>query len=190
MAGPTVFADANVLYASALRDLLIQLAVAKIIDLRWSADVQDEWTRAVARQRPEIPSERTARTRAMMEAALPEAMVEGYEHLIPTLNLPDPDDCHVLAAAIAAEANLILTFNLKDFPADALGPHDVVALHPDQLLTTLAQTAPGPFLAAVAEIRERLVNPPMSESDYFTMLAKSGLPRLAVALSYFQTSSE
>lgn len=92
MAGPTVFADANVLYGSSLRDLLVQLAVVGVVDLQWSTAVQDEWVGAISRYRQDIPRERTARTRALMESALPHAVVSGYEHLIPRLSLPDPDD--------------------------------------------------------------------------------------------------
>lgn len=183
MAGPTVFVDANVLYASSLRDLLVQLALADVLDLRWSASVQEEWTGAIARHRPDIPRERTARTRVLMESALPDAMVSEYEHLIQGLSLPDTDDRHVLAAAISSGSNLILTFNLKDFPDDALAPHNIIAVHPDDFLTTLAETTPNPFMGATAAIRERLISPAMSMQDYFVMLAKTGLPQLAVALS-------
>jgi predicted nucleic acid-binding protein len=183
MAGPTVFVDANVLYASSLRDLLIQLALTDALDLRWSATVQDEWIGAIRQQRPDIPPERLARTRKLMESALPNAMVSGYEHLIPNLSLPDPDDRHVLAAAISASSNLILTFNVKDFPDEVLALRNIIAIHPDQFLTSLAETAPSPFMGAVAAIRERLINPPMTVQDYLTMLAKTGLPHLAIALS-------
>ena len=69
-----------------------------------------------------------------MHRAVPDALVRDYAHLIPNLSLPDPNDRHVLAAAITASANVIVTFNLKDFPATALSPHGLVARHPDLFL--------------------------------------------------------
>lgn len=118
-----------------------------------------------------------------MESALPHAVVSGYEHLIPSLSLPGPDDRHVLAAAIFASSNIILTFNAKDFPDDILAPLNIIAMHPDRFLTTLAVTTPIPFCSAIEAIRNRLISPKMTTQDYLVMLAKAGLPNLAMALA-------
>lgn len=180
MASPVVFADANVLYSSPLRDLVMQLAVDGAITLLWSEAVQDEWVRAVLRDRPELAS-RLHRTRVMMADNLPGAAVTGYEHLIPTLSLPDPDDRHVLAAAIHGGASVLLTFNVKDFPAEAStsGP---AAVHPDDFLLLLATTAPDRVRMAAHQILDRLTMPPMTPEQYAATLARAGLPRTAKAI--------
>lgn len=177
MAPPVVFADANVLYSSALRDLLMQLAVDGTIVLRWSDGVQDEWTTAVLRDRPELQA-RLHRTCLVMAENLPDARVVGYEDLVPTLKLPDPADQHVLAAAIHAEADALLTFNLKDFPVDA-ERYLPAAVHPDDFLASLIGAAPGRVRLAVDQILDRLKTPPLSAEQYCAALSKNGLQKSA-----------
>lgn len=89
---------------------------------RWSDDVHREWMRALAESRPSLPQAAIQRMHALMEAHIGDASVRGYGPLIASLTLPDPDDRHVLAAAILGKANVIATSNLKDFPAEALAP--------------------------------------------------------------------
>lgn len=134
---PTVaFCDANVLYPALLRDLLIRLAIAGLCELRWSDQVQEEWTRNLLQVYPERTAA-LARTRALMEQALPAASIKGYERLIPSLSLPDPDDQHVLAATIHSGAQMLLTFNLKDFPPERIPASTVTVSHPDPWLVTV-----------------------------------------------------
>ncbi len=78
-----------------------------------------------------------------MNDAVRDCLVTGYEDLIASLSLPDPDDRHVLAAAIRADADVIVTYNLKDFPAETLAPFDIEAQHPDDFLVSLLDQAPG-----------------------------------------------
>lgn len=177
MAPPVVFADANVLYSSALRDLLMQLAVDGTIVLRWSDAVQDEWTTAVLRDRPDLVA-RLRRTRLVMAENLPDACVTGYGDLVPTLTLPDPADRHVLAAAVHAEADALLTFNLKDFPVDA-EHHRPVTVHPDEFLVTLISAAPDRVRLAVHQILDRLKTPPLSVDQYCAALSRIGLKKSA-----------
>jgi predicted nucleic acid-binding protein len=183
MAAPVIFLDANVLYSAPLRDLLLQLALLGVIIPRWSDAVNDEWVRALIQSRPELDVARVKRTRALMDEVLPHARVEGYEPTIDTIELPDPDDRHVLAAAIHGEAQLILTFNLKDFPPELLASHDIVAVHPDQFLTLLLKLVQPKFVEAVTTIRQRLQNPVVSARSYLTVLARIGMPNLAIELS-------
>jgi hypothetical protein len=131
MTRPVAFTDANVLYAAAARDLLIELAVAKAITLRWTEAIHDEWTAALARTRPDLDPQRIQRTREPLLHSLPGALVADYEPIIPTLRLPDANDRHVLAAAIKGGCQLILTFNVADFLPSALAPHNLAAVHPD-----------------------------------------------------------
>lgn len=180
MAAPVVLADANVLYPAALRDLLIELGVRGVIRLHWSAIIHDEWTRALALTHDPA---RIARTRTLMDAALPGAMVDGFADRIPTLTLPDPDDRHVLAAAIVAEAHVILTFNITDFPAEALAPHRIAATHPNAFLAALLATAPTAVAQAVVAIHQRLTTPPLTFDELLAVYARNGLATFAVALS-------
>jgi PIN domain len=129
--------DACVLYSAPLRDLLMQLALTGLFQARWTDQIHDEWIRNVLANRPDLAPASLARCRWLMDAHVPDCLVAGYEDLIPTLTLPDPDDRHVLAAAIHGGAGLIVTFDLGDFPAAVLGPWHVEAVHPDEFLTRL-----------------------------------------------------
>jgi cytosine/adenosine deaminase-related metal-dependent hydrolase len=114
------FYDANVLYPSGLRNFLMHLALTGIFRAHWSAEVHDEWIRNLLKNRPDLTADKLDRTRQLMDKALPDALVTGYEHLIDSVELPDRDDRHVLAAAIHCGARVIVTLNLGDFPGPAL----------------------------------------------------------------------
>ena len=98
--------------------------------------------------------------RKLMETETLNARVTDYESLIDSLTLPDPDDRHVLAAAIVGECNVIITQNLKDFPEVSLSPHDIMAQHPDDFMLNLLKVRTKEFCAAIRIIRGRLKNPP------------------------------
>lgn len=121
MSGLTVVYDACVLYPAPLRDLLMHLAVTDLYRAKWSDAIHDEWTRNVLRDRPDLKAEQLQRTRNLMNAHVLDSLVAGFEPLIPDITLPDPDDRHVLAAAIHCGADIIVTFNLKDFPDEFRG---------------------------------------------------------------------
>jgi hypothetical protein len=179
-----VFTDANVLYGSTLRDLLLQLGVDKIVSLRWTEAVHLEWSQALVRSRPDL-ADRVERTRGIMLDALPEALVLDYEHRVDDLDLPDPNDRHVLAAALESGAQLILTSNLRHFPAEAM-PAGVAAIHPDTLLSLLLAADPAPVLAAISKVRHRMAKPPMSPAEFLDALRHALLPLTARALESFQ----
>lgn len=120
MSGFTAFYDASVLYPSELRNLLMHLALTGLFRAKWSAAVHEEWIRALLRRRPDLSREKLERTRMLMDLHAADALVTGYEDLIEGLQLPDPDDRHVLAAAIRGQADVIVTANLRDFPADLI----------------------------------------------------------------------
>ena len=129
---PVAFLDASVLYPALLRNMLMYFAVADLYHARWSARVHDEWMSALLRNRPDIPRAQLERTRCLMEAQLDDALVEGYEHLVASVTLPDANDRHILAAAKHCEAHYIVTANLRDFPATTLARFRLVAEHPDK----------------------------------------------------------
>ena len=101
----TVVYDACVLYPAPLRDLLMRLALTDLYRARWSDQIYQEWMTAVLRNRPDLSREQLERTRSLMNAHVRDALVNGHQPLIPALELPDPDDRHVLAAAIKCGAD-------------------------------------------------------------------------------------
>ena len=113
----TAFLDANVLYSAAIRDILMEVALAKMYRAKWSADVQSEWIEALVRNRPKLNRINLERTRELMNLAIPGAVVTGYEDLIQSIPLEkDPDDRHVVAAAIVGHCDVIVTNDLAHFP--------------------------------------------------------------------------
>ena len=121
--------------------------------------IHEEWIRNVLEDRPDLTPAQLTRTRELMDRHGGACLVTGYEALIPTLVLPDPDDRHVLAAAIKGQASVIVTFNLKDFPAQALAVHHLRAVHPDDFAVSLYEAEPDLFVQLVKRHRQALVNP-------------------------------
>ena len=171
--------DACVLYPAALRDLLLWLAAESVYSPRWTDTIHEEWMRAVLANRPDLTRDQLARTRALMDQVNPESLVRGYAGLIPSLALPDEDDRHVLAAAIAAKASVLVTFNLADFPKPVLVPFRVRALHPDAFLVSLLNGEPAAFGEGLRKHRASLRRPPKTREEYLASLRRSGLPTLA-----------
>ena len=112
----TVIYDACVLYPNYLRDILIQLAIADLFRAKWTNLIHDEWIRNLIENRPDLPREKLNQVKDLMNSQVRDSLVTDFEQLIPSLTLPDPNDRHILAAAIVAEADVIVIFNLKDFP--------------------------------------------------------------------------
>jgi len=131
---PSAFLDASALYPALLRNILMRLALDDLFRAFWSERVQDEWTQAIFRDRPDLPRAQIERTRRLMDQAIDDAIVGGYEPLIETLALPDAEDRHVLAAAIHCGASVIVTANLRDFPNEILSLHGIEAQHPDAFI--------------------------------------------------------
>lgn len=167
--------DACVLYPAPVRDLLVQLATTGIFRAKWTELIHDEWTRNLLIKRPDLNADRLARLRVLMNQNVPDSLVTDFEDLIPTLELPDPDDRHVLAAAIGADAKIIVTFNLKDFPDPILAKHKIVAQHPDVFVGDLIERYPQQVLQAVDMILARLKNPPQTFENHLAILANQGL---------------
>jgi hypothetical protein len=178
----TAFLDACVLRPLPLADFLLRAAAAGLCRVRWSADVQREWAHALSRQRPDADRGLIDARNAAMNAALPDALVTGYAALTDTLSLPDPDDRHVLAAAIRAGADVIVTYNLRDFPARALARHGVRAQHPDAFLRGLADLWPEEFAAIARQTIAAWRWPPIGMADFFERLQRLRLHRTAAAL--------
>ena len=116
-----------------------------------------------------------------MRTAFPDALVQGYEDLIPTMT-NDPKDRHVIAAAIRANAEVIVTFNLRDFPDDSVVAYDIHAIHPDDFLLDQLDLFPEITIRAVEIIAEGYEAPPMSTSEYLQKLIAAGAPKFAAAI--------
>ena len=179
---PLAVLDACVLYPPSLRDLLMRLAVAGVYVPRWTEEIHAEWIRNVLADNPGVTPAQLERTRRLMNQTLPASNVSGYEARIPALSLPDANDRHVLAAAIEAQAPLIVTFNLSDFPNAVLRTYCIDAVHPDDFLTGLFDDDPILFLQAVQTHRASLLNPPKDEAGYIQTLRGNRLKELALRL--------
>lgn len=182
MANFSVVYDACVLYPAPLRDFLMELALTDLFKARWTDAIHDEWIRNVLKNRPDLTLEQLTRTRTNMNDNIRDCLVTGYEDLIPALKLPDPNDRHVLAAAIRCNADVIVTFNLDDFPSQALQQYDVEAQHPDEFILQLLDLNPAIICTAAEIQRMRLKNPPKKPDEHLDTLLKQGLRQSVSAL--------
>lgn len=177
-----VIYDACVLYPAPLRDLLVRIAQSGIVRARWTSQILDECFRSIVEQRPELNPAALARTRELMTEAVPDCMVSGYEHMIDGLKLPDLDDRHVLAAAIRAGAQAIVTFNLRDFPSASLAAYEVEAIHPDDFVLDVFDLSPAAVVDAIREQAATLKNPPMTPAEVLDTLRTNGLVQAVARL--------
>ncbi len=176
----TAFIDACSLASVLKRNLLLTLAEADFFRLRWSARVLDETQAAIEdmvhRQGVAEAAEHAKRARANMESAFEDAMVTDFDHLLPIAEkLPDPDDAHVLAAAVKTQASMIVTENLKDFPADVLATVNIEAKSADAFIADTIALDEGRAVAAIRKMRERFKKPTMTAGDLLLLMEAAGL---------------
>jgi predicted nucleic acid-binding protein len=177
-----VLYDATVLYPSTLRDLLIRVAQAGLVQAKWSDQILDEVFRNLTANRPDLDPQKLARTRDLMNKAVRDCLVSGYEPLLEAIELPDPDDRHVLAAAIKARAQVIVTHNLKDFPPAALEAWDMEAKSADDFILDQIDLGREAVYSAVQRIADSRQNPPATFTDVLAMLERDGLVESAAVL--------
>ncbi len=175
--------DANVLYPGSLRDLLIRLGQTGLFQAKWTDQILDEMIDAIVAAQPDL-ADRLQRTRELMNRAIRDVRVNGYEHLIDSLQLPDPDDRHVLAAAIRANAQVIVTSNLKDFPAQELEPYDIEAQSPDEFVLHVLELAPARVVSTIEDQARALKSPATTPDDLLDRLRAVGLPRAVAAIRH------
>lgn len=186
----TVVYDACVMYPAPLRSLLMYLALSGQFRARWSETIHQEWMRNLLADRPDLSPDTVGRVRELMDRHVPGALVTGFESLIPGITLPDPEDRHVVAAAVQTRAEAIVTFNLKNFPDQDLSPFGVRAIHPDDFITDLMELHIGAVLEAVRRHRASLKNPPFSSREYLDCLLKQRLPETVSRQARSSCSSE
>ena len=178
----TAIYDACVLYPAPLRDLLMHLARTGAFRARWTDRIHDEWIRNLLANRTDLQQAQLERTRQRMNEAVEDCLVTGYEELESVLSLPDADDRHVLAAAIRGRADVIVTFNLRDFPEAVLQPKGIEAQHPDEFVRHLFDLNTGAVVAAVRDQRTTLKNPPKTTRELLDTYLNQGLTRTVAAL--------
>lgn len=178
----TAFIDANVFYGARLRSLVLFLAQTGLFRGRWSNDIHEEWISNLLEKRKDITRADLDRVRALMDLAVEDCLVFDYADLVPALALPDLNDRHVLAAAIKGRANVIVTFNQKDFPAETLHQYGMHSRHPDDFILDLFGLDEELCMDAVQADIAHYKNPPLTLEDYLQSLNTTGIPKTAAYL--------
>ncbi|HKX28144.1 MAG TPA: PIN domain-containing protein [Blastocatellia bacterium] len=182
MPDPIVLCDANIFYSILMTDMILSLGEAGLYRPRWTNDIHEEWIRSVLKNQAQRAPEQLERRRAFMDQAIGYDLIENYERHIEGLVLPDPDDRHVLAAAIEAGAEILLTYNLRDFPEPVVAPHGVTVTHPDEFLCRYLLGEAETVLSVVEEMRVKRKRPEISQPQLLEKLARLSIPRFVEML--------
>jgi predicted nucleic acid-binding protein len=153
----------------------MELAVRDLYRAKWTNEIHDEWIRNLSKDKPNIPLEKLYRVRDLMNENVRDSLVTDYQWIIPNLNLPDVNDRHVLAAAIKAKAEVIVTTNTKDFSLSELEKYDIEAQHQDTFIVNLIDLNPVQVIEAVQKCHQRRKNPPCSFDEYLEKLLRQEL---------------
>ena len=178
-----VIYDANVLYPNTLRDLLIRIAqLPHLVQAKWTDEILGEMLGALRKNLPDISEAQASRLRERMNAAVRDCLVQGYEPLIEVLDLPDPDDRHVLAAAVKVNAQLIVTWNRKHFPQSKLAAWGVRAKSPDDFVRDTMGIDSQAVWACVQQIVDSRTRRPVTVEDVLGELERDGLVASVAAM--------
>lgn len=170
---PRVFLDTNVLHPLHLRDLIFWFAAEDVLEIKWSAEVLAEWRQLLFRKG--LSNAETKRRIYLANMAFPKALIKNNKEFNLNIQLPDPNDEHVLISAIVAQSDYILTLNKKDFPNSLLQQFNIVALTPDELLPVLIKNNPKRCSEAFRQLVELKKSPPLSYDDMRSIYLKYGL---------------
>lgn len=181
MARFSALLDACVLVPVAQADSLLRLAEQGLFRPLWSAAILDEMTRAITHVHPELPADAAVRRAMQMNEAFPDACAMGWEPLEAGLSLPDPDDAHVVAAALRGRADLIVTNNIKDFPQDVLAPLGLETQTADAFLLNQLTLEPDRTMEALASQARAAKRPPLTMEELLTRLDRCGEVHFAEA---------
>jgi predicted nucleic acid-binding protein len=175
----SVLTDANVLYPVYLRDVVLRFAYAGLFQVRWTDQILNEMAHNIKKKVPESRHDRVDRTVAQMREAFPDAMVTGHEDLITSMT-NHPKDRHVLAAAVEAGADLIVTSNVRDFPRSSCEPHDIDVQPPDEFLCHQWELRRPEYLIHILEgWAADLVNPPLTLETLLEEHLHSRVPKFS-----------
>ncbi len=172
-----VLMDACIIFPTVMREMLMETAALGGFTPLWSDKILEEWRHAAGRADFEVGGIAGVEI-ALLKASWPTAMVQTDPDVIETLSLPDRNDRHVLAAAIAGEADVLLTRNLKDFPTKTLARHDIIRREPDGLLMEFAQNGPVDMLEVGRKVQARAVKASGRPQLIRPLLKRTGLPRM------------
>jgi len=178
----TALLDANVLYPAPLRDYLLHIANLDLYKPKWTDEIQNEWIDNLLLKRHDLTRDKLEKTKDAMNSAFPDANTINYEDLITGLTLHDKNDRHVLAAAIRSNSDVIVTFNLKDFPVEYLKKFDIEAQHPDEFISNLINLNRSQAIQALNNQIKSLKNPPKRKTDVIETLRNCGLEKSATLL--------
>lgn len=168
--------------ANALCDTLLRLAERRFYRPLWSQRILDETAEAIRAVHPDITDDRIARRIGLMNATFDDALVTAWEPVCAGIDLPDPDDRHVVAAAVRGGAQTVVTFNCRDFPPACLEPLGLEAVHPDDFLLDQLDLLPGAALRVLTEQADALRNPATDLAGVLNRLERCGVPRFADAV--------
>lgn len=169
----TCVLDTCVVYPIDIRDLLLWFAHFDLYRPKWSQTIFDELYTVMIKKG--MPDEKAKEQIQRINAAFPDALVNNYEELIATLCLPDKRDCHVLAAAIKSDANLIVTNNLKDFDNEYLSRFGLCAKNADDFITDTIDLNPELAKEAFTTMVAHRSNPSLDEYQVLDILRNRGL---------------
>lgn len=175
MSGQKAVLDANVLYGEFVRDMLLSLFYEGLFEAKWTEQITDEWVRHLLENKPTLKRETVQATVMKMHAIRPSPLVENYLQFIDKVDLPDRDDRHVLAAAIASDARKIVTWNLRDFPEKILAAFGIVAESPDKFLSDLVNEQPMAVVRIFRGMRARRKKAAHSVDEFLESMKRSGL---------------
>jgi predicted nucleic acid-binding protein len=181
----TAVLDAAVLFRGGVRDFLLWVAEAGAFSPVWSDLIHDEWMRS-RRAKFGDPDSRLERARREMERAFPGANFDPDSNTLTSLHLPDPEDVHVVATAVASEANVIVTYNERHFPKEILGPLRLAAETPDLFCVRLIRENAPPVIEGARLHRASLKKPPFARPEYLDHLAGLDLKETATLLRAWQ----
>lgn len=173
----TCVLDTNIIYPIEVRDLLFWFAHYELYTIKWSMHIFDEWKEIMGRKG--IPEAEILKRIEKANRAFPDAMVKNYAPLIDSLDLPDQKDRHVLAAAIKANADVIVTNNLKDFPAEILETYGMAAKSADDFLTDIIDLNQETAVEAFRKLVMNRRNPDLDEYQILDILRKNQLKATA-----------
>ena len=180
----SAFLDACVIVPLAPCDTLLRMADAGAFRPLWSRKVVDEAQRALERVHPDIDPNRFRSRFRSMDEAFEDALVHDWERLVSAIQLPDPDDAHVVAAAVVGRADVIVTENTKHFPPSALKPLRITAVRLDEFLLDQFDLAPTATCRTITEQAAAMRRPPVDPAQLLDRLARSGAPRFARSVGH------
>jgi predicted nucleic acid-binding protein len=173
--------DASALYPNAQRDLLIRIAQAGLVQAKWTTEIIEQMARARLRRNPDLDPARLDRLKQLINHSVPDCLEWGYEQLIESLKLPDPDDRHVLAAAVHSGAQVIVTANVRDFPPEDLADFNIEAKTPDDFVLDQIGIDDRVVFACVQDIANCRTSPQTAQ-DILVELENNGLVASVAAL--------